>query len=309
MRILITGAHGYIGKTLSEFLQKERPDFQLFLPMSKELDLLNASSVDTFFENNKIDCIIHAANKGGTRGSHTAVNIVNDNLRMFCNIIKYHSRVDKIIHFGSGAEYGKHKDIVDVDEEATWEELPQDDYGFYKSVCSRYIEEINSNVVNLRIFGCFGLYEDYRYRFISNAIVKNLFKLPIVINQNVFFDYIYDQDLAKIVLFFIENQWSNPVYNLTSGNKIDLISLAHIINNQSQFKSEIVVKSSGLNYEYTASNKRLLTKIGEFNFTPYENSIKEMIFYFSGKLKDIQCEEIKEDAFIHLCKRKDANSI
>ena len=85
---------------------------------------------------------------------------------------------------------------------------PIDEYGFYKSITSKYIEK-SEKIIQLRIFACYGKYENYLLKFITNSIVKNLFKLPIIINQNVYFDYMYIDDLIKIVDYFINNDARN----------------------------------------------------------------------------------------------------
>jgi GDP-L-fucose synthase len=66
---------------------------------------------------NKIDIIIHLANKGGDRTTANMKNVTEYNLRIFFNIAKHEKNVKKIISFGSGAEYGKHKPIVEAKEE------------------------------------------------------------------------------------------------------------------------------------------------------------------------------------------------
>ena len=53
--------------------------------------------------------------------------------------------------------------------------------------------------MELRLFGVFGRHEDYAIRFISNAICKTLFDLPITLRQNRTFSYLYVDDLGPIV--------------------------------------------------------------------------------------------------------------
>ncbi|KFN39362.1 MAG: sugar epimerase, partial [Sulfuricurvum sp. MLSB] len=249
MKILIIGANGFIGRHLHEHLVKHST-YALLTPSSKELNIVQEESVDFYMHAHKPDIIINCANRGGSRDSGNE-NIVHDNLRMFFNIVKHSDKVSKIIHFGSGAEYSKHKPIVDAKEDHADITIPLDEYGFYKSICSKFIEKSNNNL-NFRIFGCYGEYENYEFKFISNAIVKNLLHLPITINKNVFFDYIYVGDLVKVVTHFLENDTVHKVYNLTTGRKIDLISLAKLVNETSDFTSEIKVINEGLNNEYTS---------------------------------------------------------
>jgi len=213
---------------------------------------------------------------------------------MFFNIAKQSSKVQKIIHFGSGAEYGKHKPIIDASEDDALIALPQDDYGFYKSVCARYIDKCN-NIYNLRIFATYGKYENYRFKFISNAIVKNLLKLPIEIMQNVYFDYIDIDDMIPMIAHFIEHDGKYRTYNISKGEKVDLVTLAHTINDVSDFKSEITVKNTGLNLEYTSSNDRIMSE-HPFHLSTHHETITRLMDYYRFILPEINADEIRGDA-------------
>lgn len=293
MNIFITGAHGFVGRNLTEYLTRTT-DHTLFTPKSSELDLQNENAVDDYVARNNIEVIIHGANRGGGRDTAEMNDVVHTNLRMFFNIAKQSSKVQKIIHLGSGAEYGKHKPIVDAAEEDALEALPRDDYGFYKSVCSRYIDRCD-NIYNLRIFGAYGKYENYRFKFISNAIVKNLLGLPIEIMQNVFFDYIDIDDMVPMIAYFIENDGKYRTYNISKGEKVDLVTLAQTINDVSDFKSEIIVKNAGLNLEYTSSNARIM---GEhpFHLSTHRETIARLMEYYRAILREIDSDEIRGDA-------------
>ena len=63
----------------------------------------------------------------------------------------------------------------------------------------------NTKILNLRVFGVFGKYEDYETRLISNIICRVIFKLPVEINQNAVYDFVYINDLVKIIEYFIED--------------------------------------------------------------------------------------------------------
>lgn len=300
MNILITGANGFIGRNLTEFLARIDSCI-LFTPRSFELDITNENDVDAFIKHNKIDVIIHAANRGGGRDKAGMTDLVHVNLRMFFNIMKNASKVAKIINLGSGAEYQKHKPIVDVCEEDAYKALPQDDYGFCKAIESRYIEHI-SNAYHLRVFGCYGKYEKYKLRFISNSVIKNLLHFPIEIVQNVYFDYIYINDLVKMIFYFVVNDGQYRSYNISRGDKTDLITLAKIINETGDFSSEIMVKNHGLNNEYSSNNARIMKELGSFAFTPHEHAIRELRDYYRINMTGIDSAEIKADALAKLIK-------
>jgi nucleoside-diphosphate-sugar epimerase len=297
--VLITGGHGFIGRNLAETLK--RAGYIVLAPKSNELNLLDEHAVDAFMEQQHVDVIVHAANKGGGRNTLEMNDVVHMNLRMFFNVVKHADKVDKIIHFGSGAEYGKQHPIVMAEEEDALLSMPLDDYGFYKSVCSRYIEKVNANIVNLRIFACYGKYEDYRYKFISNAIVKNLLGLPINIRQNVLFDYIYVDDLVKMVVWVVENDTKYNVYNVTKGEKVDLLSLAEIINSVSDKPVDIIVDNDGLNLEYTSSNSRIIKEF-PVDFTSHSVAIADLYNYYKNNCLHLDCEIVRKDEFIEKIK-------
>ena len=296
MNIFITGSSGFVGSHLKEYLLSHHHD-TLFTPSSKELDLSDEKAVDTYILENKIDMIVHTANRGGGRDTIDMKNVTEYNLRIFFNLARHEKSVQKIISFGSGAEYGKHKPIINAKEEDALRTLPLDEYGFYKSITSRYIEKTD-NIVQLRIFGAYGEYENYRYKFISNAIVKNLLHLPITINKNVYFDYIYSDDLVKIIDFFIYNDTKEKIYNVTTGTKVDLITLANLVNKVSDFKSEISVINEGLNHEYTSNNERLLKELGNFQFTSHQSAIAKMRHCFQENFDTLDIQTIKQDPYL-----------
>ncbi|MCT7516382.1 NAD-dependent epimerase/dehydratase family protein [Aliarcobacter cryaerophilus] len=297
MNIFITGSNGFVGSHLKEYINTKYSNYKLFLPSSKELDLSDELAVDDYILGNKIDIIIHLANKGGDRTTLDMKNVTEYNLRIFFNIAKHEKNVKKIISFGSGAEYSKHKPIIDACEEDYKLSLPLDEYGFYKSITSKYIEK-SDNIVQLRIFGAYGEYENYRYKFITNSIVKNLLQLPIVINKNVYFDYIYVDDLLRMIDWTIHNETKEKIYNATTGKKIDLITLANLVNETSDFKSEIKVLNDGLNNEYTSNNERIMKELKNFEFTSHKKAIQKMREYFKANLEKLDKESIINDPYL-----------
>ena len=270
---------------------------KLFTPTSIELDLSNEKKLDNYILSNKIDIIIHLANRGGSRDTINMTNVIEYNLRIFFNIAKHEANVQKIISFGSGAEYAKHKPIVNAKEEDYLIEQPLDEYGFYKSITSKYIEK-SEKIVQLRVFGAYGENEDYRYKFISNAIVKNLLELPIVINKNAYFDYIYIDDLVKMIDWFIHHDAKEKIYNVTTGSKIDLLSLAQKVNEVSDFKSDVRVLNDGLNNEYTSNNEKILKEIGGFEFTSHKDAIIKIRDYFSYNMNKLDIDVIVNDPYL-----------
>lgn len=274
--IFITGANGFAGKHLTEYLKDK---YKLLIPSRKELDLLSENQVDSFFKKNKIDIVINTALVGGSRKEEEVESALAQNLRIFFNLIKNKNRYGRMIHCGSGAEYDKRFPIVKVKEEDFGRSIPVDEYGFAKYISSKYIENAD-NIMVVRIFALFGPGEDYRYRFISNAICRNLFGLPITMNQDVYFDYIYIKDFVRIIEYFVENKPKYKFYNVGTGKTINLKTIAEKINKAADKKSKIIVKNKGLNNEYSSNNQRLLSEIKGLKFTPSDIYIKELYNWY-----------------------------
>lgn len=296
--IFITGSNGFIGKNALEFFQST---YNILSPNHSELELLNQEDVKNFFETHKIDYVIHCASVGGNRKQDDCPDVIEKNVRMFFNLSENNKHYKKMIHLGSGAEYSKGYMPPNVKESEIGNFIPDDYYGFSKYIISKYIEN-SENIYCLRLFGVFGPYEDYTYKFISNSILKNFQHLPITIMQNVYFDWLYIEDLMSIINYFLTNNPTENIYNITTGTTTDILSIAKIINKISDFKSEIKVVNPGLNYEYSGNNQKLITEIGEYDFIDMTTAIKKLMYYYRSKMDEIDIEIIEKDPYASKCK-------
>jgi GDP-L-fucose synthase len=296
--ILITGSSGFIGKNIVCHLKDK---YTLLTPTHKDLDLLLQSDVNHYFALYDIDTVIHCANFGGTRKIQAKGDVLDKNLRIFFNIAENKDHFVKLIHLGSGAEYNKSRALQNISENEFGENIPLDEYGFSKYIISKYIEK-TENMYCLRLFGIFGKYEDYDFKFISNAIVKNLLHMPITIRQNANFSWIYIDDFLNILDYFLTHTPKKSIYNITPPSTTDLISIAHLINSHSDFKSEICVENKGFNLEYSGNNAQLMKEIGDVTFTPMNSAIKDLIEYYKTILPTIDPEIIRRDPYATYCK-------
>lgn len=284
MKILFIGATGFIGKNITERLGNK---YQFFTPGHLELDLENDANVLEYFGNNRdFDCVIHAVNIGGNRKTVNLPNVAGRNLRIFFNLVRAKKYYKKLICLGSGAEYDKRQNLIKVSEDDFDKSVPADEYGFYKYVCSKYAEKVDF-ITHLRLFGVYGKYEDFQIRFISEAICKVLLDLPIVIRQNVVFDYLYVKDLVRIVDYFISNKPKYTFYNVGRGESIDLVTIVERIMVLAGKKVPVSIENPGLNNEYTCNIDRLKSEISGFDFTEFDLSVKEMILYYQNMVPQL----------------------
>lgn len=290
MKILLTGTNGFIGRNIQEILGDK---YNIVTPKRLELDLLNDKDVLLFLEKNSVDIVLHAASVGVICKSDS-LDITQMNLQMFFNLVNAKKYYKRLIVLGSGAEYDKRKKLNKVKEKFFDLSIPNDQYGFSKYVMAKYAQQFDF-ITHLRLFGVFGKYEDYQTRFISNSICKALFDLPITINQNVYFDYIYVNDLVEIIDKVIQNKPKETFYNVGSGQQVDLITIAKIILEVTKKDLPVIIKKDGLNNEYTCDISKLKNEFGDFNFNELKTSISELVYYYSGILDSLNKEEFVKD--------------
>lgn len=257
--VFLSGASGFIGRHLRSFLES---DYNILCPSSRELDLTSSSAVDQYFKLHDIDVVLHTATWNATITSHRdRSQVFKSNLQMAVNLFRQVSNLDKLIHFGSGAEYTRAHYKPLMKESYLGRYIPTMDYGFSKYII-HHLGSRSSKIYNLRLFGVFGPYEDWRIRFIGNAMAKVLFDLPITIRQDTMFDYLYVQRVCEVTRAFIErDDWLHRSYNICSGKPMLLSDIADKIRKLAGLREyPIIVRDSGLGVEYSGCNQRLLAE-------------------------------------------------
>lgn len=279
MNILLTGSGGFIGKNLKEYLKDK---YNLLYPRSFELNLIDEKAVKEYFSTNKIDFIIHCGSTGGARGIQDRDTTIEDNLAMVDNILKYKNADTRVILFGSGAMYDKSRPLHKVLETQIGEVVPQDLYGKSKMMIAQKIQG-RKDVICLNIFACYG-YGEKENRFPSYAINKVLAGENIEINQNVIFDYLFVEDMQRIVEHFITNIPVSNIINITPTKSVSLLEIANIVKTFSDKGIGITINNPEMNNEYTGDNSRLMSEMPDLNFTTMEEGLKKLYEYNKGQL-------------------------
>lgn len=274
--IFITGGSGFIGKNLVEQLPK---NYNILAPPHSELELLDEDAVTKYFRRNNIDVVIHSATKPGHRNAPDPTGLLYANTRMFFNIIRNYDAYQKMILLTSGAVYDMRHFQPKMTEEYFDVHVPTDETGYSKYICSKYAESVD-NVVELRPFGVFGRYEDWQIRFISNMICKAIFDLPLTIKQNRLFDYVYIDDLTKVIHYFIEHPAKYRVYNVTPDNAVELRSIAEEVLEIAGKNLKISIANQELGVEYSGCNNRLKEEIPEINNLNIKSSIVDLYKWY-----------------------------
>ncbi len=290
-RVFITGGNGFIGRNLAEFLSAK---YAVFAPSHTELNLLDADAVRGYIKKNKIEIIVHCASVGGRRDTINLGQAAEANIRMFFNLERCLDIAERMIFLGSGAEYDVRHYRPKMSETYFDAHVPEDEYGFSKYVCSKYILQSDKNIVGLRLFGVFGKYEKYHLKFISNAIVRSIFGLPILITRNVKFDFLYVADLVNIIEHFINSQEKADVYNIASGKVVDLLSIAKKINRLGKRPVPIRIYKKGIGKEYSASINKFGKLMPGFAFTPLDTALAELYSWYVSRWKSLNKNLLKK---------------
>jgi UDP-glucose 4-epimerase len=275
MNILLAGSTGFIGRNMFEQLK----GYSIFAPRSSELNLLNRVDLMKYVYVNRIDVILDCTcwnsyiNPNKDRNS-----VLTNNIKMFFNLSCCSHLVKKVIYFGSGAELDAANWKPMMDESFFNKNIPGDDYGLSKYVNCLHAQQF-SNIYNLRLFGVFGPYEDSNKRFISYCITRVLRRETIEMKQNCRFDYLYIDDLAKITDLFIRNDFHHRIYNVCSGNAIELVELANKVIQIVGNDVGINIKTPGFNREYSGDNSLLLKEI-DFQFENIHKSIEKLAKWY-----------------------------
>ncbi len=282
-RVLLTGSTGFIGRNLRERMAS---DYEILAPPRGELDLLDDDAVARYFRRRIVDAVVHCATTPGHRNAPPD-SVAFKNLRMFANLLREEGRWGRLIYFGSGAEYDIRRCPPRVTESFFGAHVPADEGGFSKYLISRMAERWERIVV-LRPFGVFGKYEDYEIRFISNALCKAIFGRPITIKQNRRFDYVFVEDLPRVVGHFIENEPRQKAYNVCSGSPVELVALAEMVLEAVGTRVDVLVSEPGMGPEFSGDNARLKAELGELRWTPMREAIAALHRWYREHLDRIR---------------------
>ena len=279
MKILLTGGSGFIGKNIKESFLNET--YTIITPSRSELDCFDDKSVASFFAHQSFDIVIHSAAKPGHRNAQDTTGILMANSRMIFNLLKYKNSWGKLFNMGSGAIYDMLHYEPKMKEEYFGTHIPRDEHGYNKYIFGLLSPHYNNQVIDFRIFGLFGKYEDYAIRYISNAICKTLFNLPITLGQNRKFDYLFIDDLMPVLDYFIIHEAKYSAYNITPDFSIELLEIARNIQARTSPLNKIIVHKEGLGTEYSGDNARLKNEIKSISFTPIDHSIDRLYKWYS----------------------------
>ena len=225
MKILITGANGYIGKSLYNALKDK---YDVTAVTRTDFDLTDAVAMSKFFKSQRsFDIVLHCAVAGAANPKNMDWSIADTNLTMYYNLLKFKQYYGKLIHFGSGAET----------------HLPDTPYGYSKKVIAKSILN-QDNFYNIKIFGVFNESE-LDTRFIKASLKRYIAKEPIQIHQDKVMDFFYMQDLVNVLEYYMSEENPPKEFDCAYNKFYSLKNIADIINTLDEYKVKINIEKEG----------------------------------------------------------------
>jgi dTDP-4-dehydrorhamnose reductase len=249
MKILITGGNGYIAKSLYNAFKDK---YNVISITRQDFDLTDSFETLKYFSNKYFDVVIHCAVSGGHRLKSDTYKDMDNNLKMYYNLLSCKDRFTKLIHFSSGAETN----------------APESPYGLSKRVISNSITE-QDNFYNIKIFGVFDENE-LDTRFIKGNIKRYINKETMLIHQDKWMDFFYVKDLISLVDYYINNDNLPKQIDCSYIGLYKLSEIANIINKLDEHKVDIKIEKEGTALSYYGIANVLL------DFTGIKEGIKEV---------------------------------
>jgi GDP-L-fucose synthase len=263
VEILVTGANGLVGKTLVKKLMM-KTEVKILTPTSKELDLRKQEQVDNYFKNHKIKYVYHLAAKvGGIKANIDApAEFLYDNLMITANVIetarKY--KVKKLLNLGSSCIYPKECEQP-MKENRILTGVPEptnEGYAIAKiaglKLCEKYNQQYNTKFISLmpcNIYGGDDHFDPEKAHVIPSLIYK--FHKAKIFDQNIVEvwgsgnakrEFIYVEDVADAMIYFMKNYEGNEFVNIGPGYDIRIKELALMIKKIVKFQGEVLFNST-----------------------------------------------------------------
>jgi GDP-L-fucose synthase len=220
MKILITGARGFVGSFIAKHLADKHT---LLTPTRQELDLTNLEQVGEWFNNNEVDVVLHCALSGREVLSSTDPQYLSDGLLMFRNLWLQKHQYKRFVHLGTAYEFDLTKNNENVLEHEFVHHLPKTSYGYAKNVAARIIRD-TPGFYNLKLFGVFHETESAN-RFFQRVVQQD----EVIINNDIYLDYIYLPDILPMLERMVEGRSQHSDVNMVYPHKYRLSEMAEIL--------------------------------------------------------------------------------
>ena len=243
MKVLLTGANGFIGKNISSLLGTYCEIIECGRESKFKID-----NLQQLLKLNDVEVVIHAAAQSGVQNSfknsheYFKFNLESTiNIAEFCRL----KNVKKLIYLNTYV-YGQNP-LNPICENHSVK--PHSPYTKSKYLCEQMLMEYfdkNTTVISLRIFNLFGLHQPKKF-FIPFIIDQLDFNNDIMINDmRPKRDYLYIKDLVSLIrkIIFYKKEMKNHIFNVGSGVSYGFLEIIEILEKIKNKKISFINKNN-----------------------------------------------------------------
>jgi GDP-L-fucose synthase len=262
-RVLLTGGAGFLGRQVKEVLQSEGVR-DIFIPRSKDYDLVEQEAVRRLFSNLAFDVVIHLAARVGGIGANQAHpgSYFYDNHAMGIHLMEEARKaaVEKVVLIGTICAYPKYAPVP-FKEEDLWNGYPEETnapYGLAKKMLlvqsQAYRKEYGLNSIYLLPVNLYGPEDnfDLESSHVIPALIRKFTEAVERGNDTVTLwgdgspsrEFLYVNDAARAIVLATKSYDSDEPVNIGSGEEITIKTLADMIKRLIGFEGSITWDTS-----------------------------------------------------------------
>ena len=244
--IYIAGHNGMVGSAIWRSLTKKGYS-NLVGATSKELDLRNQKEVRNYIRKIKPDVIIDAAAKvGGIMANNDfPFEFLMENMQIQNNIIDeaHRMNVEKFIFLGSSCIYPKLA-LQPIKEEYLLTDSLEPTNEWYAlakitgiKLCEAIRKQFGKDFVSLMPTNLYGTHDnfDLNSSHVLPAMIRKFYEAKQNDNAEVVLwgtgkplrEFLFVDDMAEAIVFALENQLPDYLYNVGTGKDLTIMDLAH----------------------------------------------------------------------------------
>ena len=259
MKVLLTGATGFVGKNISSILAREHS----VVPIGSNVwDLTNQASCQRMLEQIQPDTIVHAAGSVGGIGANqnNPGKFMYENLIMGANLIHcaMEHKIGKFILLGTVCSYPKFTEIP-FKESDMWKGYPEETnapYGIAKKTLMKLLETYYEqyglcgvNLVPVNMYGPQDHFNDTTSHVIPALMVKinqaKISNTPIRVwgTGQASREFLYVQDLGEAINLAIKADLTPEPINIGTGDEIRIYDLVTMLCEIMEFDGEVIYQT------------------------------------------------------------------